>query len=145
MQIISAKRQPIGLMLHFITLSVLASTYALVPCLKGTFFKKLLNIFPLLSFLILTVPIICSVKILPRTSLILTGRFRQSNIWYAIVQTRVSVLPSIFKYRQACSNYEAQPCFLNHIVAFWWLSNIWTCFSNSTIFWEKIEIEVSKI
>ena len=64
-----------------------------------------------------------------------------------IVQTRVSVLPLISKYRQAGWKYEAQSSFFNQFLEIrgWTLSSVWTCFSNSSIFWEKIEIKVSKI
>ena len=57
-----------------------------------------------------------------------------------IVQTQVSVL-LISKYRQAGWKYEAQSSFFNQFLEIrgWTLSSVWTCFSNSSIFWEKIE------
>ena len=58
-----------------------------------------------------------------------------------LVQTRVSVLP-LNTDKQVENTSFFKPACLYLEIRGWTLSSVWTCFSNSSIFWEKIEIKL---
>ena len=95
--------------------------------------------FGFLTYMSLVLPLFLSIDVIccGFSACFLVCLFYCIVVWfgtYVIVQTRVSVLPLNSKYRQAAFLYLER----------WTLSSVnWTCFSSSSIFWEKIEIKVS--